>query len=337
MEVFIKNQKGFSILQTIISTALLSLVFLAGFRTIKNQLKVSENSSSDFELIYLFDEMKGFLANSSNCKASFGGKSANYDEIDFLKSAQKGQGMVYERFALKNKTYGQSNIKIKSMRLESATDEYNLDADLTMFHVEFEKINEFSLSEIISRKMAVHVRVTDIGVVEDCFTLGSYLWQSGGNRKRSEWYMQGSSTVRFDGPNVNIGFDAQTSHGLGVRGKLNAPLEDRLSCRPSLEGMIGFNARRKKVVGCDGIEWRELKKRQIYNLDKDMIDFNAKGKKDNRTLTDKKYYYCEIVQNDIGNGLCRVTPVERTSKKYWNLLAEHKEGRDTRCRARCFY
>ncbi len=300
-------------------------------------MKISENSSSDFELIYLMDEMKGFLSDTSNCKASFKGKSANYDEIDFLRSGKEKNQNIYEIFALTKKTYGQNNLRIKSMRLESSENEYNPKSGLTLFHVEFEKVNELSLVETSSKTMSVHIQTNDIGMIDNCYTLGSFVWSSGPKGSKTKWYNKNKKVIQYNRPGINIGEDVSNSSGVGVRGKVKTVLRNRLKCTREIEGMVGYHTILKSFAGCNGEKWESLHKNEIFQLTAEEIDFSASGNKSSRIETTKEFYYCEILYQRGDNGLCRLTPTTRNSLKTWYLVAEHYGGANLRCRARCFY
>lgn len=334
MEGSINNKYGFSFVQVIISMGLLSIILLFGFKTIKNQMKISENSASDFELVYIVDEIRGFLSNPNNCRESFAGKSSNYEDIDYLKSSKS---KIYEVYGVKKKTYGQNNFKIKSMRLESEKTEFNPSANLTLFYIEFEFENEFKLIEKHERKIPIHIEVNDIALIQNCYTLGSFLFTPGRKARKTIWFEDDKNSLKLNGSSLVVGKNIKIKKGLSVEGDMIVELSKEDKCDELNAGAIGFSEYQNSFVGCNGDSWTNLKKNEIYNLNSKQINIAAGSKQRKKIETDQDFLYCEIIRSTGERGICRLTPAQRTPYKKWILAAESQGDNSMNCLARCYY
>lgn len=338
------NNRGFSLVQIIISLGILSGLFVAALKIIQNQTELGKSSSYRFESLLIMDEVKSVLSDPVSCLETLKGRSAIYDEIKTINSYDpraKSSEVIYSTYAQDKKPLGQNNIYLRDIFLNGEvkgfTDENGYTSMVMIFSEKEAGGEEFKVM------FPIRVTLNELGRITACQARPGIHQEKSSRTVNDPWGKvkneNGDVTgVSFTQGPVTIGqipgLAALNSQG----GVLLYGDKEPGECGPNQEGTLYFSAARQVLSLCrkDGT-WHAL--HGVYSLGQYSKDYNLETSKNEPMVitTPENFHVCRLLRIDSPSGQCSTTPVNRVaSKPQWELLGQNYRDGKTKCTFRCF-
>ncbi|MBC97172.1 MAG: hypothetical protein CME63_05445 [Halobacteriovoraceae bacterium] len=337
------KDKGFSIIQVMISMGLLTGLIVAGFKILENQTQVGKSSSLYFESLNMVDEIKTILSNKKACALTFENKSAFYETIDHIFSANQGEGEVEYRVHVGGKpAYGQSNILLERIELNGNAPELGTEKGTTLVKLTFRE--KESKSEKVSFEFPLHVETNEMDRILSCFSLPGINGALGNNDGKKLWSHSKSKAEHFIKANssqVLVSSESQRINEIGQAGlvvKGGIKIGEDIHCDKKYKELISYRKDEDHLYWCnDNGEW------EVLDQDKELVtsyrdfDFSPKGKEVNTHVTREDFQFCEVRDTFKSPGICwaRAIEAEQTLGK-WELVSQYLRGEGVHCSFRCY-
>lgn len=332
--------KGFSIVQVLISIGLFAIIIVSGFKIFEGQTRLGKSSSFVFESLVVLDEVKSILSSNSSCRATLKGKSAFYDEIENILSfdPQLAKTNVEYQVFLDQKNperlYGQKNVLIKGIEVLGDKPGFESENGFFLLRMAFQ---EYRGSGKFTGEFPVRVKINELGRIVDCQAREGLHGTGSAREMKGLWQRvktpNGGLNSYYDAGKVVIGNIRKASQ-LNVEGGIMATLPKLESgCEEKLKGSLVYEQERDSLFWCDGQFWRNISEEIKYNKKGDEITLEGQGSQLKSEALEKKYSYC-ILKEVLGNqGECRAQSV---GEKKWELLLKGTPGFALRCVFTCF-
>ncbi len=335
------NRKGFSIVQVIISMGLLSGLIVVGFKMIESQTRVGKSSSFYFESLHIVDEIKSILSNKKACALSLENKSAYFESIQNIFSVDNDSVAEVEYRVHKDgiPRYGQSNLIIEKMELNGNSPELGTEKGITILKIFF---SENSLnSDLFSFEIPVHIKVSEMGRIESCFTLSGIDGGASSNSDSSLWVKKTRDDQRkvlsANSSSVIIGKQRRNnSSALSISGGLK--VGDSETCDEERSGLLKFSKKDHAYSWCNEQgQWESLSKSSP--LINEFKEFNiSHNQSDVKTVvTENDFRFCQVHETNYNSGVCWVRPIKTNELiSRWELVSQYLRGDQVKCSFRCF-
>ncbi|MBK26371.1 MAG: hypothetical protein CME70_20395 [Halobacteriovorax sp.] len=328
-----KKQGGFSLVQLMIVAGMLSGIFVVSLKIMKNQNQIGKSSSEEFEITYLFDDIRSLMADSSVCKATLELVSP-YEpmELEGIKSDPDSNELNYQPFRLAGKKYGQSNIKIKSISYLVGDQEASIDDGEAFVKIVFEKSKSALGRKEVEKRMKLHLLLDNNKKISTCFSLpGINTEGESVSEVKDRWYdISGTPNIYTNEKKVQIGAVGRWSgEGVAVQGSLKIGSELG-ACHKEKVGSLRYEKNSLLICKKTG-KWHE-----VWNPYRNVVvdDFNfATSGKDRVEVTKKPYHFCTITKSELYGARCLT---KRLSGNLWQLSLYYDRGEKSKCTFRCF-
>lgn len=348
-----RRNGGFSIIQVIISTGLLTGLIVAGFKIIQSQTEVGKSSSFYFESLHIVDEIKSILSHKKSCSLTLESKSAYFESIqNIISSDMAGLSEVEYRVQKDGKpSYGHSKLKIEKMELNGNSPEMGTEHGLTLLKISF--VESGARPDRFSFEIPVHVRVNDMGRIDSCFTLAGI--NGGGNLKENLMAWQRSEaakqevvdtfheqkTIHANASKVLIGAKNHSQQGLSHAGlSINGGLKIGYAneCDQEKVGLISYSREQQALSWCNEEgQWEDLSKN--IPLISEYKDFKVshRNREVQTRVTENAFRFCQVQESEFHAGVCWVRPI-KTDKELvrWELVSQYLRADQVNCGFRCF-
>ncbi len=339
----LKNSQGFSIVQVIISMGLLTGLIVAGFKMIESQTRVGKSSSFYFESLHMVDEIKTILSQKKACALTLENKSAYFESIQNIFSADSNSnGEVEYRVQKEGKPlYGQMNLLIEKMELNGNSPQLGTDQGLTILKIFFTE--QGMNPERFSFEIPIHVQVNEMGRIESCFTLAGIDGGASSSANSMAWRKKAQDqnieekVLRANGSQVMIGSDKKiSSAALAIEGGIKVGHSGQ--CDENSIGLLSYSSKDGRYSWCNEEgSWESLDKKSA--LISEYQDFSvAHNNREVKTIiTQENFRFCEVQEFNFEAGVCWVRPIKAdTLMGRWELISQYLRGDQVKCSFRCF-
>lgn len=338
----LNDNKGFSLVQVIISMGLLGGLILGGFKILEKQTQVGKSSSFFFEALNITDDIKSVLSAGEACTVSLRNKSAYFDDVKeiFSLGSLMDNEAEYEVSKDSLNLYGQKNIIINKIELNGNAPEIGVDNNLTIMSFFYEEVG--TGDEVAKMSIPIHVELNELGRIVSCFTLPGISSQLPSQADKNSWRSEEGkeSELVASQDQVIVGKvqkgNSQLSPSLSIEGALNLGIQEVCSRKSS--GLLVYDISRDYLKWCNQKgKWENLSQlRPMFGSTDDIIVSNEKGIIKTE-LTKKDYAYCTVSEQKFSSGMCwsRPSQTENDSQK-WELVAEYYRGDKLECHFKCF-
>ncbi len=328
-----RKQDGFSLVQLMIVAGMLSGIFVVSLKIMKNQNQIGKSSSEEFEITYLFDDMRNLMAEPSVCKGTLELVSP-YEpkELEGIKADPNSNEFSYQPFKLGAKKYGQGNIKIKSIDYQVGDQEASIDDGEAFLKITFEKSKSALGRKEVEKKMKLHLLLDSDKKISTCFSLpGINTSGQEVSEVKDRWYeISGTPNIYTNEKKVQIGsVGSWSGEGVAINGNLKIGYEDH-NCNKEKVGTIRYQKNSLLICKKTG-KWHE-----VWNPYRNIVvkDFNlvASGK-DQVEVTKKPFNFCSITKSELYGARCLS---KRLNGNLWQLSLRYDRGESSSCSFRCF-
>lgn len=256
------NDKGFSLIQVLISSGMLGAAAVIGIKMMNNQQKVAESTNQQYEISYIHEEIWRTLQNPLACESTFYGKSiSDWNDTGltsisspFTESGKKLTLNLYKTYDSGFEFYGTKNLKIDHYELERS--DASLERILNL-KIAFDRGPNIVGERIVFREIPI-IYSLESGAISTCNALEIKSYAD------DEIIASKSDRPIMLSQNTSIGKDIRPTEGLVVHGDLSIISTSKLECTPQNEGMISFNKETSSYVLCTGTPpWKKLGKNKI--------------------------------------------------------------------------
>lgn len=315
-----KRNAGFSLVETLIASAILAGGIITIMKFNQKQIKDTKAVEVNYAALGVVEKIKFILSSEANCSATFNGRNPNGGTVSRLRENINGSFQD----VLRTNELLPSKVEIKSYKL--------LPAAVGMASNELLLQVEFFLGESTDRKAFTKVlrlvHTLTAGVVNTCYAYSNsnVFWKRSDTNPSSLVYEAGSVGVGVSDPAVKL--DVSGPIKLGAPG----------SCNTGSKGTIAYDSTLKQVVFCNGTNWvvpsggtgaltemgaacgsGSTQTTNTTNLGTQQVCFLKKVRTDNRN------------RDDHTRGQCIL---RRLTVNTWQIQAVCKEA-DTRCEVVC--
>lgn len=324
------NNRGFNFIQFMIASMIMSGVFLASMKIIQNQTKLANSSSDFFEAIYLVDDIKTFLSNTSNCEQNLKGKSTSIKSLPGLFSSD---GKI--AFSLSNSPenrYGQGNISLNQFSIQSLGGVISKGVNELTFTV---KIGLIDSKDIFSKSFIIHYQVNDDGYITSCHSLpgirstqleSKSFWENDVTKRSFKL----SKTLSLKNK-LTATQELRSNASIIVEGALNVSSQQN-ECLDENEGKLFYSKKINKLIFCDQSTTKEINVFKKQDLDSKMFSLKTyRVGKLNKDLG-SNWSACHIKTFITDNGNCYVNKVDNN----FILNLERFSGRENFCETKCY-
>jgi len=328
-----KKQGGFSLVQLMIVAGMLSGIFVVSLKIMKNQNQIGKSSSEEFEITYLFDDIRSLMADPAVCKSTLEFVSP-YEpkELEGIKSDPDSNELNYQPYELVGKKYGQNNIKIKSLSYLVGDQEASIDDGEAFLKIVFEKSKSALGRKEVEKRMKLHLLLNSEKKISTCFSLPGINTDSDDvSEVKDRWYdISGTSNIYTNEKKVQIGTVGRWSgEGVAVNGELKIGSEGS-ACNKEKIGSLRYQKNSLLICKKTG-KWHEVWN-PYRNIVVDDFNFVTSGK-DRVEVTNKPYLFCSITKNELYGARCLT---KRLSGNLWQLSLHYDRGESSKCSFRCF-
>ncbi|OUR94135.1 hypothetical protein A9Q84_17650 [Halobacteriovorax marinus] len=248
------NDKGFSLIQVLISSGMLGAAAVVGIKMMTMQAKMAESSNQRYEMAYIYEEIWRTLQNPESCEATLAGKSItdwqtkglNSISTVYYKSKNRRVLKTYKTFNSGFTFYGVGNLKIENYHL--SRDE-NSDIPQMHLRVDFNKGKDTIGAKVVSKTIPLVFSTLD-GKIQDCNALplsDVAVDDEETTLKKSE---TNNLLLRL---NTVIGEDTEPHVPLTISGTLSLVENNTLECNNKTKGVIRFNGQLQTYELCNGV------------------------------------------------------------------------------------
>jgi hypothetical protein len=338
------NNRGFSLVQIIISLGLLSGLFVAALKIVQNQTELGKSSSYRFESLVIMDEVKSILSDPASCRESLKNLSGIFDEVATIKSydpRDKKSEEAYSIHRVNNKVLGQNNLYLQSMVLNGEINGFSNDNGFTTLVMTFS--DKERGGDTVKTVFPIKVVLNELGRIVDCQARPGIHQEKSSRTLNDPWNKVKDENgkvlgVSFNGNSVTIGQVAGLAR-LNAEGGILLYDSDSLGeCNAETAGSLSFQPAKQLLQLCrnDGT-WHPLHgQNQLAQIKKDFSVATAKNEPKVIT-TEEGYLVCRLVSTQTEAGQCSAAPVNRVlAQPQWELLSQNYRGKSTSCAFQCF-
>jgi hypothetical protein len=327
------NRKGFSLVQLMIVAGMLSGIFVVSLKIMKNQNQMGRSSSEEFEIIYLFDDIRNQLSDRKVCLETF--NKVNLDvpsELEGIASLDDGVEFSVQTFASSGLFYGQNNVKIQSIRYQIGDQESSVDDGEVFLEIDFKKSKSALGSPIVSKKLKIHLELDSMRKLVSCYALGGVnLKVTNKEEKVDKWEsIAGTQDIYTDVKQVQINTSKGSRRASLVLGGRLLLGEDKEACTEAKIGTLRLNELRLEV--CNKAKswhaiWWPTQGTTVKEFDL------ASKKRDHIIETKESFNFCSISEVSLYGARCNV---QRLSGNLWRLALLYDRGDASVCKIKCF-
>ncbi|MCR9204204.1 MAG: hypothetical protein NXH75_06490 [Halobacteriovoraceae bacterium] len=339
----LRNEKGFTFVQTLVSLGLLGILFVVGFKLFQNQTKLGTSSSFQFESIIVLDEVKSLLTDQQSCTATFKGLSAIYEEVSQIKRYNPVTQRAELEFGLltgKGPVYGQKNVTIHKMTLLGENSGFNFERGHVLLKIVFKKFEEVG-TEFIGT-IPIRVDVDNIGKILRCETSPGLHQEKTRESDMNPWREKsfGANKVKaveFQGSKLIIG-DIPAKAKLNVEGGVSMLKESvPEKCEYSEKGLLIYSQKDRALFYCGpNNEPIKLHDNPDYITTQKLIRVKNNNLSIKRKVTKERYKVCRLSDMKGLRGKCTAQPTNPKEGKYlWELVAYYESGPEVSCEFLC--
>ncbi len=357
----VRNELGISLVQVLISMGILSGLFVAAMKLIKQQTQLGESSSYRFEALMVTDEIKSFLSDPASCRATLSGKSGIFDYVSEIRSfdpAFKETVQVYADTKLSSKPLGQKDLFLQQMTINGSAKAFNTEVGYTTLTLSFsDKLNGGNLFQTM---FLLKVNLSDLGRINGCqATPGLHQeksartlkdpWQKISDSSDTKGTVDKTKKKKVDANLLGVAY----TEGPVVLGK--APAMGQLNveggvllmefgnpttkpCGPEQLGVLSYGGRDQRLYFCSQYgEWRPLNGDQtLFTTSKSFL-LRTKSATPISETTPLEYAFCRLDKIEGDGGQCTTSAVNKnTLKSKWEHVAQHFRGRPVSCSFICY-
>lgn len=334
-----KNSHGFSLVQVLISGALLAGLATVSLMAMKDQLKLAENTSQRFDISYVFADIKKVMSDPVSCKATLEGYDLNTGpgSISSIEYSKVGSGEILYRMSIyktwdphKAKYGSHKNIKILSYKLEQPKN--ILDKTyLVDFVVVFEKAEGSYGGRWMEKRIPLKVKLGFNDKIDSCFANFSQ-YKKGALKP---WVVK-NSNIFLKGYNLGVG-GVGTKVNLTVPGSVKIGSAENIFCNSDTAGYMKYSKVRGTIEFCNGTDWKEFGHSEInWN---NPVSYSVGPEKQTLTTEDHRLCVLQSIQGGSAKN-CKVKPNFQTSMYYdqfgkWSLVLSENNN-EQQCRMACY-
>lgn len=328
-----KNQKGFSLVQLMIAAGMLSGIFVVSLKIMKNQNQMGKSSSEEFEIIYLFDDIRNQLASRKVCYKTL--KNINLEapsELEGIASVQENKEFTIQTFGSSGLYYGQKNISVESISYQVGDQESNIDDGEAFIKIDFNKSKSALGNTVVTKKLKIHLELDSNRKLTSCFALGGVNFRAESEDTVVERWksISGSQDIYTDVEQVRIN-TSQGSKGasLVLSGKMLLG-HDEQRCSPEKLGTLRLENLQLELCN-KANKWQPL----WWPL-KEVVtkEFNLVAKqKDHIVETKEAFNYCSLAKAELFGARCNI---KRLDGNLWKLSLLFDRGNTSECMIKCF-
>lgn len=338
--------RGFSIVQVLVSIGLLGIIAISGIKIFETQTKLGKSSSFLFESLIVLDEVKSLLSDGASCRHSLKGKSTFYDDLEVLYRFDPKTNMEQVEFEVFNKDkgrvqlYGQNEVRIGSISIHGDQSGFGNEKDYIILRLNFQ---ESGGGETFKGEFPLRVSVNELGRIEACKAQPGL--HSGGISRvgKSPWLhiqkLSGDDDKKkiFYEDKVNIG-KVETKGLLNVEGGVLVVLDEILQgCTSENEGELVFEKKRDSLFWCDGSFWSNISYEKKSEVRPTRFVLQGKGSQLKSKKLESTFSYCALEKIRGNRGECRAQFVNKSAaKNHWELLLKGAPGVAIDCSFLCY-
>lgn len=326
-----KKQGGFSLVQLLIVAGMLSGIFVVSLRIMKNQNQMGKSSSEEFEISYIFDDMRNILSDPKACSKTFEGINLMQpSSLDGISSGTDKE-LEYQTFSSSGKLHGQKNLKITKIEYVVGDQEASVEDGEAFLNVYFEKSRSALGEKIVKKKMKVHLVLDEKNNLSSCFVLpGVNQTREEKQIKESVWFpISGTEDIYTNLEKAAINTSTLPFHkGMSLEGRLKIRNHSK-ACGSDQLGTLRYFQKRLEV--CKKKGWSTVW-HSAQNVESKVYTLKAFNK-DRRVKTDSSFSYCAIVNPSLYGARCRS---RRLSGNLWELSLSYDRGGESTCSIKCF-
>jgi hypothetical protein len=316
-----------------IVAGMMSGIFVVSLKIMKNQNKMGKSSSEEFEIIYLFDDIRNQLSNRKICLKTF--SKIDFEtpsELGGIASIKENQKYSVQTFSSSGLFYGQNNIKVNSIRYEVGDQESSLKDGEAFLIIDFNKSKSALGSTVVTKKMKIHLEFDSKQKLHSCFALAGVNFKSSGDESQeNKWKnISGSQDIYTDVEQVRINTN-QGSKGasLVLAGKLLLG-HDENKCTTEKLGTLRLENLQLELCN-KASRWKPL----WWPLRQTIIkEYKLATKKENHIIeTSEPFSYCSLSKVELFGARCNI---KRMDGNLWKLSLLYDRGNNSECLIKCF-
>ncbi len=312
---------------------MLSGIFVVSLKIMKNQNQMGKSSSEEFEIIYLFDDIRNQLADRKICFKTL--KSINIQapiELEGIASIKENQNYSVQTFAASGAYYGQNNIKVESIRYETGDEESGVDDGEAFITIKFNKSKSALGNTIVTKRLKIHLEFDKKQKLQSCFALGGVNIGSRNEEKgEAKWKsISGSQNIYTDVEQVRI----NTKQGsLGTSVVLGGRLllgHDEDKCTTEKLGTLRLENLQLELCNKTN-KWHPIwwPLNQVVNK-----EFKLETKKVSHIIkTASAFKFCSLTKTELFGARCNV---KRLDGNLWELSLLYDRGANSKCSIKCY-
>jgi hypothetical protein len=332
-----KEIAGFSLIQILISALLFSSLAVVTFKIRKQQVVLGKSSSYAFESLVILDKMKTLLSDPGTCSATLAGRNPVYAEIDSIirKDTIETESIKYfEVYDVNKSIYGNKDVLIKTMSIESSKGTFSLKNGYTLFKVRFEDITSNG-KRFKNFTFPIHLTLNDKGNISSCFSLEG-LGAININNAVGKWQKVNNQNIKIKTRSVNVG-QIETKGELNIKGSMR--LDSKYTkCNKNRYGSIRYG-KEQGLLFCGQRElWEKVHYDKSFKLVKKSFTVKSKNfNKEKVMITEKQYSFCQVDKSYFSGGRCYASSVSQDEyKSRWKLVADLNNGDSISCNFSCY-
>ena len=339
-----KYEKGFSLVQVIISLGLVSGLFVAGLKIFQNQTSLGKTSSFRFESLVIMDEIKSTLADSASCKATLSNLSSVFDEVREIKRydpAKKKSDVVFGIHSVLPKALGQSNVYLIQINLNGELKGFANENGYTTVNLTFSE--KAKGGEKFKGSFPIRVSTNELGRIIRCQARPGLHQEKSSRTIKDPWnkVKEGATgdvtgVAYIEGP-VNLG-NAPEVGKLNVEGGvlLFDSFKGEEEC--DVKGALTFDGARQNLFVCsDEGKWHKLHDNPAFLLGSKTFTLNSSASQPIVETTDEKFAFCRLEKMEGGGGQCSAGPINSNERfPQWELMVQHFRGSEVSCLFNCY-
>lgn len=328
-----KRNAGFSLVQLMIVAGMLSGIFVVSLKIMKNQNQMGKSSSEEFEIIYLFDDIRNQLADRKVCFKTL--KNINLEvptELEGIASLKDDQAYSVQTFSASGAYYGQNNIKIESIRYEVGDQESSIDDGEAFLVINFNKSKSALGNTVVSKKLKVHLEFDKTKKLQSCFALGGVnIRFQNEDKKEEKWKnISGSQNIYTDVDQVRINTKKGSQNtSLVLKGRLLLG-HDEEKCTQEKLGTLRLE--NLQLEFCNKAkDWRPIwwPLKQVVKK-----EYTLETKKRDQVIkTTSSFQFCSLIKTELYGARCNV---KRLDGNLWELSLLYDRGPNSKCVIKCY-
>lgn len=340
------RQKGFSLVQVIVSLGLVSGLFVVALKIFQNQTELGKSSSFHFESLVVMDEIKSILADPFSCSETLKNLSAIFDEVIEIKHidpVSKNSDAVFAIHSAQPKALGQKNVFLQSMTLNGEKGGFSSSNGFTTLNFIFSE--KPTGGESFKTSFPLRVGVNDLGRIIRCQARPGIHQENSARSLNDPWAkVKNGAAGEISGIAVNdkkvvIG-NISALGSLNVEGGLllySRP-EDIPNCSAELLGNMSFDSRRQVLQVCNHEgKWVGLHDDQVGFGAPQSFTYKSKNSSPVTESTNEAFAFCRLEKLQGDGGICSASPVNpQESLSQWEFMIQHFNGSELTCLFNCY-